>query len=106
MNRAIGGSGGAPGASATSVWVSRSSKMRWAAAMPCWTLAFTRLSFFSGPYISSSAARKAVKSPSVIRPRAISRLPYQSAEAIAAPPRNSITGGITDTVAVTMRLIR
>ena len=80
--------------------------MRCDAAMPCWMFAFTRLSFLSGPYIRSRAARKAVKSPSVMLPRAISRLPYHSARAIATPPSNSITGGMIDTVAVTDRFTR
>ena len=70
--------------------------MRSEAASACCRLALTRLNFFTGPYISSSAATNDVNSPAVSRPIAISRLPYQSAPAMAMPPRNSISGGSID----------
>ena len=85
MLRANGASAGAPGRSRTSVCSSSTSKMRSAAAIACCRLAFTRLSFLTGPYISSSAATNDVNSPGVSRPAAIARLPYQSATAIAMP---------------------
>ena len=74
---------GARRARCTSLWVSSSSKIRSDAATACWRFALTRLSFLIGPYISSSAATKSVNSPAVSRPLAISRVPYQSAPAIA-----------------------
>ena len=93
-------------ASWTSVCRSSSSKIRSSAATACCRLALTRLSFLTGPYINSSAATNDVNSPAVSRLSAISRLPYQSAPAIAKPPRNSISGGSTDRMPVTFRFVR
>ena len=60
-----GASGRAPGRSCTSVCVSSISKIRSEAAIVCWRFAFTRLSFFTGPYIRNSAAMNDVNSPAV-----------------------------------------
>ena len=106
MLRANGASAGAPGRSRTSVCSSSTSKMRSAAAIACCRLAFTRLSFLTGPYISSSAATNDVNSPGVSRPAAIARLPYQSATAMAMPPSSSISGGRIDTIRVTVMFVR
>ncbi len=42
--------------------------MRSLAAIVCWMLAFTRLSFLIGPYIMNAAPRNAAKSPAVSAP--------------------------------------
>ena len=94
------------GFSTTSVCVSSISKMRSDAAIACCRLAFTRLSFFAGPYIRNSVAMNDVSSPIVSRPLAISRLPYQSAPAMPKPPSNSISGGRLESAAVTFMLVR
>ncbi len=70
--------------------------MRSDAAIACCRLALTRLSFFAGPYISSSVAMNDVSSPIVSRPLTISRLPYHSATAMPMPPSSSISGGRLD----------
>ena len=106
MSPVNGGSGGALGRSRTSVCVSSSSKMRSDAAIACCRFALTRDSFLIGPYINNSAATNDVNSPGVRLPKAISRLPYHSAPAIAMPPRNSINGGNSASTRVTFRLVR
>ena len=77
----------APGRSCTSVCVSSISKIRSDAAIVCCRLAFTRLSFLTGPYISNSAATNDVNSPGVSRaardgrgPRTTARPPCHPAQ--------------------------
>ena len=69
-------------------------------------LAFTRLSFFTGPYITSSAATKVVNSPAVISPPAIRLEPYQRTPTTAKAPNHSMSGGRTESVLVTFIAIR
>ncbi len=95
----------ASGRSATSLCVSRTSKMRSVAAIACCKLAFTRLSFLAGPYIRKSAAMNATKSPEVRRPAVISWLPYHSAATNATPPISSMSGGSTLSALVTFMLV-
>ncbi len=59
-----------------------------------------------GPYIMNAATTNEKKSPCVIPPEAILLLPYEIKPTTATPPRNSISGGSTDTVLVTFRLVR
>ena len=75
---------------ATSVCVSSSSKIRCGGRHRLLQFAFTRLSFFSGVYISSSTATNDVNSPCVRRPprnltRAVPQAPPQSRRRRAAP---------------------
>jgi hypothetical protein len=65
----------APGGSTTSVCVSSISKMRSDAAIACCRLAFTRLSFFAGPYIRNSVPMNRANCPVVRFPLAICALP-------------------------------
>ena len=106
MLEANGGSGAAPGRSAVPVRVSRTSKMRSAAAIAPWMFALTRLSFLTGPYISRSAVMNDVNSPAVRSPAAISRLPYQRTPAMNSPPTSSITDGRTERALVTRMTVR
>ncbi len=80
--------------------------MRSVAAIVCCRLAFTRLSFFAGPYIISSAATNDVNSPVVSRPEAICALPYQRATAMPMPPSTSMSGGRLASAAVTFMFVR
>ena len=55
----------------------------------------------------NAATTNARKSPWVIAPSAPMRLlPYQIKPTTATPPRNSISGGSTETALVTFRFVR
>ena len=101
-----GAIGSAPGCSLTSVCVSSISKIRSAAAVACCRLAFTRLSFFAGPYMKSSSAMNEKKAPSVIVRDATCRLPMTIAAAMPTPPTTSISGGRLESAAVTFMFVR
>ena len=68
MPRGSGASVRAPGRSMTSECVSSISKIRSAAAIACWRLVFTRLSFLSGVYIMNAAKMNADEIPLRHRP--------------------------------------
>ena len=81
--------------------------MRSDAAAACCRLAFTRLSFLTGPYINSSAATNDVNSPGASAALRQSRGCRTTARRrSASPPTNSIIGGSTDSTPVTFRFVR
>ena len=69
-------------------------------------LAFTRLSFFTGPYINSRAARKEMKSPVVMSPLAMRSEPYHSTPTTPNAPSHSMSDGSAARVLVTFIVIR
>ena len=86
--------------------MSSSSKIRWAAASACCSVALTRLRRLIGSYIRNSVVTKSMNSPIVSRPLPICEAPYQIIAATAIPPSHSISGGRADTVLVTCMLVR
>ena len=81
--------------------------MRSDAAIACCRFAFTRLSFFAGPYIRNSAAMNdancAGRQPAG---RNLRGCRTTSAPAMPKPPSSSISGGRLDSAAVTFMFVR
>ena len=81
--------------------------MRSAAAIACWMLAFTRLSFLIGAVHHERRRQKRREVAGRERVRCgCASAPYHSAPTAASPPMNSMSGGSADIAPVIFMFVR